>query len=126
METKEDGLAQIKTGIKLIKTVLKAIDKPASKTSMKELKASLALLSKKAKMLEKDEKLRVQYLDRTAFDTIQGVFQALHLFIVSSDKYEPVDEAIVWLRTYENCYSISDRMRAAAEARADFATGAKK
>ena len=116
---------QIETGIKLTKKILKKIKSPASQQSLKELNESIKLLEKKAKLLKKDDNLKIQYTDRTAFDTIQGVFQALHLYIISTDELTMIDEAVEWLRTHENCYSIADRMQAAALARADF-NGAKK
>ena len=84
---------------------------------------SLKLLKKKYKLLKKDEALRAQYLDRTAFDTIQGVFQGLHLYIISTNEHDFIDEAVEWLRTHENSYDIADRMQAAALARADFSNG---
>lgn len=126
MENNDTRQEQIDTGIVLIKNILKKIKKPASVDSLKELKSSVDLLAKKAKMLKKDELLRVQYLDRTAFDTIQGVFQAFHLYIISDDSDEMVGETLTWLRSYEDCYAISERMKAAANNRADFVSGAKK
>jgi len=115
----------IETGSKLIKDLLKAIKKPANKNSKETIDESVKLLDKKFKMLTKDESLRVQYLDRTAFDTIQGVFQAFHLYIISTRSDELVAPTIEWLRTHENSYDIADRMQKNALARADF-NGAKK
>lgn len=117
---------QIESGIKVIEKLLKNITKANSEKSLKELKESVKLLKKKAKMLSKDDTLALEYADRTAFDTIQGVFQALHLFIISSDEDQPIWDAIDWLRGHESCYTIADRMMAKANARADFAAGGKK
>lgn len=116
----------IETGAKLIKTMMKTIKKPANKESKDKINESVKLLEKKFKLLKKDESLRAQYLDRTAFDTIQGVFQAMHLYIISEDDSIYIDEAVKWLREHENCYDIADRMQKAALARADFSNGGKK
>lgn len=115
----------IESGSTLIKDLLKSIKKPANRESKDQIQESVKLLEKKFKMLKKDESLRVQYLDRTAFDTIQGVFQAFHLYIISTDSDEFVAPTIDWLRTHENSYDIADRMQKRALARADF-NGAKK
>lgn len=115
----------IESGAKLIKTILKAVKKPANKESKDKITESVALLEKKLKLLKKDEALRAQYLDRTAFDTIQGVFQTLHLYIISNDDDQYIAETVTWLRTHENSYDIADRMQKAALARADFSNGIK-
>lgn len=125
MENTDKLYEQISTGVVLIKTILKSIKKSASQNSYKEISESVKLLEKKYKMLKKDGNLAIQYLDRTAFDTIQGVFQAFHLYIISTDEDKLVFDVVAWLREYENCYSISERMQKAAMARADF-NGAKK
>jgi len=115
----------IESGSKLIKGILKDIKKPASADSKKQITESAELLTKKFKLLKKDEALRAQYMDRTAFDTIQGVFQALHLYIISTTDGKRIDEAVEWLRGHENSYDIADRMQKAALARADFSGGKK-
>ena len=123
---KTQGLEEIDGGIKVIAKLLKDIKSPQDKNSMKELKESLALLKKKAKLLKSNEQLAVQYLDRTAFDTVQGVFQALHLYIISTEFNTGIDEAVEWLRSNETAYDIANRMQAAALARSDFNNGKKK
>ena len=115
----------IESGSKLIRDMLKAIKKPINKESKEKIQESEKLLNKKLKLLKKDEALRAQYMDRTAFDTIQGVFQCLHLYIISTDDIEFVDRSVEWLRTHENSYDIADRMQKAALARADFSNGKK-
>ena len=122
---KDERFELIESGSTLIKDLLRSIKKPANKESKEQIQESVKLLEKKFKMLKKDESLRVQYLDRTAFDTIQGVFQAFHLYIISTDSDEFVAPTIDWLRTHENSYDIADRMQKRALARADF-NGAKK
>ena len=74
----------IESGSALIGEMLKAIKKPANKDSKAKIQESVKLLNKKYKLLKKDEALRAQYMDRTAFDTIQGIFQTLHLYIIST------------------------------------------
>lgn len=115
----------IESGSTLIKEVLKAIKKPANKESKEKIEESVKLLNKKLKLLRKDEALRAQYMDRTAFDTIQGVFQTLHLYIISTTDMTWIDTVVEWLRTHENSYDIADRMQKAALARADFSNGKK-
>lgn len=113
----------IESGSTLIRDVLKSIKKPANKDSKEKIEESVKLLNKKLKLLKKDEALRAQYMDRTAFDTIQGVFQTLHLYIISTDEMTWIDSVVEWLRTHENSYDIADRMEKAALARADFSNG---
>lgn len=120
---KDDRFELIDSGAALIKRMLKDIKTPANKESKKKIEESYKLLEKKYKLLKKDESLRAQYLDRTAFDTIQGVFQCLHLYIISTTEYTFIDLAIEWLRTHENSYDIAERMEKAALARADFSNG---
>lgn len=117
----------IESGTDLINTIVKTIKKPADKDSIKKIKESLAILKKKTKMLQKDESLQAQYMDRTCFDVVQGIFQAFHLYIISTDGSKDdniVPVTLEWLRTHETAYDISKRMQAAAEKRADF-SGAK-
>ncbi len=116
----------IESGSTLIRDVLKAIKKPANRESKEKIEESVKLLNKKLKLLKKDEALRAQYMDRTAFDTIQGVFQTLHLYIISTTDMIWIDTVVEWLRTHENSYDIADRMQKAALARADFSNGGKK
>lgn len=126
-ETNLLRLVHIEDGIEMIEALLKEIKRPQDKASLASLKESLKVLKKKFKMLKGDEGLQVQYLDRTCYDVVQGIFQAFHLYIIST-KGE-ADEDIVprtlqWLRGHETAYEIANRMQAAAEKRADF-SGAK-
>lgn len=117
-------LDHIESGLLLMKNALKYIKSPVDKESVKKLKESIKTLEKKLKLLKKDETLQVQYLDRTCYDTVQGVFQTFHLYIISTDGDADVivvNEVLNWLRTHETAYEISKRMQAAAEKRADFA-----
>lgn len=117
-------LDHIESGLLLMKNALKYIKTPVDKESVKKLKESIKTLEKKLKLLKKDETLQVQYLDRTCYDTVQGVFQTFHLYIISTDGDADVivvNEVLNWLRTHETAYEISKRMQAAAEKRADFA-----
>lgn len=115
---------QSKTGAELIKKIVKDIKTPVDKEAVKQLNDNVKLLCKKIKMMEKDENLAIQYADRVAFDTIQGVFQAFHLWIISTSGDKMVGDVMEWLRTNENTYSIAQRLQAKAEARAEF-SGAK-
>lgn len=122
-EMGDERFVLIESGAKLISDMVKAIKRPANKEAKEQIAESVKVLEKKNKLLKKDESLRAQYLDRTAFDTIQGVFQALHLYIISTDTMEYVDSAVEWLRSHETSYDIADRMQKAALARADFSGG---
>lgn len=122
----ENKFEQIETGIKLIKLILKDIKKPADVNSKKEITESVKLLDNKLKLMKKDDSLTVQYLDRVKFDTIQGVFQAMHLYIISTDYLDQIYLAVDWLRSHENCYSIAERMQKAALARTEFSNGGKR
>lgn len=115
----------IESGSKLISEMLRSIKKPANRDSKNKIAESVRVLDKKYKLLKKDEALRAQYLDRTAFDTIQGVFQTLHLYIISTTDMTWIDTVVEWLRSHENSYDIADRMEKAALARADFSNGKK-
>lgn len=120
-------LDHIESGVELMDEIIKYTKNPADKASLKQLKDSLKTLKKKFKMLVKDDTLQAQYLDRTCYDTVQGVFQTLHLYIISTDGDEDeyiMFRALTWLRSHENAYDISKRMQVAAEKRADF-SGAK-
>lgn len=121
MENSEVKFEQIESGIKLIEKFIKSIKKPVEKEAVVQIKESTATLKKQLKMMQKDERLVIQFIDRCCFNTIQGVFQILHIYIVSTDETDLIDEAVDWLREHENCYSISARMHKAAEARAEFA-----
>lgn len=121
-------LIHVSEGIVVIKEIMKYIKEPADKASLKQLKDSLKTLEKKYKMLKKDENLRVQYLDRTCYDVVQGIFQTFHLYIISTDgskDEEVVPMTLSFLRLHDTAYEISKRMQAAAEKRADFAGGKK-
>lgn len=123
MDNIETGIDQIYSGVALMEDVLKHIKKPIDKASLKQLKDSLKVLKKKLDMLEKDESLRPQYLDRTCYDTVQGIFQTFHLYIISTDGEADIDVVpyvTTWLRTHETAYDISKRMQEAAEKRAAF------
>lgn len=111
---------QIKEGIKLIDSLTTIARKPVDATARKQLRDSLKVLKKKYNAMKKDDNLRIQYIDRVTFDTIQGVFQAFHLYIISTEDNSMIEPVVEYLRTYENCYSIAERMQKAAEARADF------
>lgn len=120
-----DNYEHIESGKKLIEAMLKSIKKPVDDAALKTLKESMKLLAKKVKMMQKDESLELQYLDRVKFDVIQGVFQALHLYILSSDSNDDViGETVTWLREHENIYELAQKLQARAEARAEF-SGAK-
>lgn len=121
----QEAFAHIESGSKLIRKIIKAIKKPVQKEGVAQIKDSVDILEKQLKMMKKDEALAVQYIDRCCFNTIQGLFQILHFYIVSTDKNDLIDEAVEWLRAHENCYSIADRMQAAANKRADFSGGKK-
>lgn len=112
-------------GIELISDIIKKTKKPIDKASLKSLKDSLKVLKKKYKMMMDDEKLYMQYIDKTMYDVVQGVFQTFHLYIISTtgdDDEEIVGRTLNWLRTHDTAYDISKRIRDAAERQREFGT----
>lgn len=121
--------AHIETGLTEIKELVKNIKKPADKNSLKEIKESIKLLEKKIKLMKKNDALKAQFIDRTMYDVVNGVFQAFHLYIISTDGQD--DDVICfnvlgWLRSHETAYEIADRIQKAAEARMEFSNGKGK
>jgi hypothetical protein len=70
--------------------------------------------------MKKDEGIRMQYEDKVAYSTIQLMFQVFHLAILSNIDEEFADQIIAHIKQTDNVYELAKRIKAAAEARADF------
>lgn len=113
-------IEQTERGVELIERMIKALKKPVNKKALDNTKETVGVIKKQLKAMEKDESIRMQYQDKVAYSTIQLLFQVFHLVILSRVEEGFVDDVIAHLQAADNVYTLSDRIRAAAEARADF------
>ena len=111
---------QINDGIKLIDSVIKKLKKPADKDALNVTKETLDTIKKQYKVMKKDEGIRMQYEDKVAYSTIQLMFQVFHLAILSDLDEEFSGQIIDHIKHTDNVYELAKRIKAAAEARADF------
>ena len=80
----------------------------------------MIFLEKQYKAMQKDESIRMQYEDKVAYSTIQLLFQVFHLLILSKAEKEFIDRIIDYIQRNDSVYTLANRIKAAAEARADF------
>jgi len=113
-------IEQTERGVELIERMIKALKKPVNKKALDNTKETVGVIKKQLKAMEKDESIRMQYQDKVAYSTIQLLFQVFHLVILSRVEEGFIDDVIAHLQAADNVYTLSDRIRAAAEARADF------
>lgn len=113
-------IEQTERGVELIEKMMKALKKPVNKKALDNTKETVGVIKKQLKAMEKDESIRMQYQDKVAYSTIQLLFQVFHLVILSRVEECFVEDVIAHLQTADNVYTLSERIRAAAEARADF------
>lgn len=113
-------IEQTERGIELIEKMMKALKKPVNKKALDNTKETVGVIKKQLKAMEKDESIRMQYQDKVAYSTIQLLFQVFHLVILSRVEEGFVEDVIAHLQAADNVYTLSERIRAAAEARADF------
>lgn len=113
-------MEQVKEGIELLNDAIKALKKPADKDALATLKDTLALIKKQYKAMEKDEAIRIQYQDKVAYSVVQLTFQVLHLLILSDVEEAFVERIITFVKEHDSVYVLANRIKAAAEARADF------
>lgn len=113
-------IEQTERGVELIEKMMKALKKPVNKKALENTKETVGVIKKQLKAMEKDESIRMQYQDKVAYSTIQLLFQVFHLVILSRVEEGFVEDVIAHLQTADNVYALSERIRAAAEARADF------
>ena len=113
-------MMQIDAGVDILNDAVKALKKPADKEAMNAVKETLGVIKKQYKAMQKDESIRMQYEDKVAYSVIQLLFQVFHLLILSDVEAEFIDRIIGYIKDNESVYTLANRIKAAAEARADF------
>ena len=113
-------MEQIEDGADLIERIIKKLKKPADKDALDVTKETLDTIKKQHKAMKKDEAIRMQYEDKVAYSTIQLLFQVFHLAILSDLDEEFAPQIINHIKHTDNVYELAKRIKAAAEARADF------
>jgi len=113
-------MQQIDDGVDILESAVKALKKPADKDAMNAVKETLGVIKKQYKAMQKDESIRMQYEDKVAYSTIQLLFQVFHLLILSKAEKEFIDRIIDYIQRNDSVYTLANRIKAAAEARADF------
>lgn len=113
-------MAQIDDGVYILNDAVKALKKPADKEAMNAVKETLGVIKKQYKAMQKDEGIRMQYEDKVAYSVIQLIFQVFHLLILSDVEAAFVDRIIDYIKSNDSVYTLANRIKAAAEARADF------
>lgn len=113
-------MTQIDAGVDILNDAVKALKKPADKEAMNAVKETLGVIKKQYKAMQKDESIRMQYEDKVAYSVIQLIFQVFHLLILSDVETEFIDRIIGYIKDNDSVYTLANRIKAAAEARADF------
>lgn len=113
-------MMQIDAGVDILNDAAKALKKPADKEAMNAVKETLGVIKKQYKAMQKDESIRMQYEDKVAYSVIQLIFQVFHLLILSDVEAEFIDRIIGYIKDNDSVYTLANRIKAAAEARADF------
>ena len=113
-------MMQIDAGVDILNDAVKALKKPADKEAMNAVKETLGVIKKQYKAMQKDESIRMQYEDKVAYSVIQLMFQVFHLLILSDVETEFIDRIIGYIKDNDSVYTLANRIKAAAEARADF------
>ena len=113
-------MMQIDAGVDILNDAVKALKKPADKEAMNAVRETLGVIKKQYKAMQKDESIRMQYEDKVAYSVIQLLFQVFHLLILSDVEDEFIDRIIGYIKDNDSVYTLANRIKAAAEARADF------
>lgn len=113
-------MVQIDAGVDILDDAVKALKKPADKEAMNAVKETLGVIKKQYKAMQKDEAIRMQYEDKVAYSVIQLIFQVFHLLILSDVEAVFIDRIIDYIKSNDSVYTLANRIKAAAEARADF------
>ena len=113
-------MMQIDAGVDILNDAVKALKKPADKEAMNAVKETLGVIKKQYKAMQKDESIRMQYEDKVAYSVIQLLFQVFHLLILSDVEAEFIDRIIGYIKDNDSVYTLANRIKSAAEARADF------
>ena len=91
---------------------------------IRQLKESSKVLSKQLKLLVTDETInKNEYTYKLAYSVIQGVNQALHLYVITADvvDMELVSDSYNFLRTIDNVYEIAEQLKKFASAKQSWA-----
>lgn len=97
---------------------------PLTKDPVKQLKESCKILEKQLKLLITDETInKNEYTYKLAYSTIQGVNQALHLYVITAEEvdYELVQVAYEFLRSIDNVYEIAEQLKKFASVKQNWA-----
>lgn len=113
-------MMQIDAGVDILNDAVKALKKPADKEAMNAVKETLGVIKKQYKAMQKDEGIRMQYEDKVAYSVIQLIFQVFHLLILSDVEAVFIDRIIDYIKRNDSVYTLANRIKDAAEARADF------
>ena len=113
-------MLQIDAGVDILNDAVKALRKPADKEAMNAVKETLGVIKKQYKAMQKDESIRMQYEDKVAYSVIQLIFQVFHLLILSNAEEAFTKRIIGYVKRNDSVYTLAKRIKAAAEARADF------
>ena len=112
-------------GIGLVEHIIsKTKVDPLTKDPIKQLKESSKVLSKQLKLLATDETInKNEYTYKLAYSVIQGVNQALHLYVITADvvDMELVSDSYNFLRTIDNVYEIAEQLKKFASAKQSWA-----
>lgn len=115
-----DIMNQIDEGVIIIEAAIKGMKKPANKKALEDTKETIGVIKKQYKAMSKDESIRLQYEDKVAYSVIQLMFQVLHLAILSGTEEDFLPRAVTYIKESDSVYTIAERIKNAAEARADF------
>ena len=112
-------------GTGVVYNILKQVKStPLTKDPVKQLKESCKILEKQLKLLTTDETInKNEYTYKLAYSTIQGVNQALHLYVITAEEvdYELVQVAYEFLRSIDNVYEIAEQLKKFASAKQNWA-----
>lgn len=95
-----------------------------TKDPTKQLKDSCKVLEKQLKLLTTDDTINQnEYSYKLAYSAIQGVNQALHLYVITAEEvnYELVKDAYEFLRSIDNVYEIAAQLKKFASAKQNWA-----
>lgn len=90
------------------------------KEPIKQMKESVKNLDKQIKLLVEDDTLnKSEYSYKLTYSVIQGINQALHLYVISAEEvdYAIVTEAYDFLRSTDNVYEVAEQLKKFAGAK---------
>ena len=90
------------------------------KEPIKQMKESVKNLDKQIKLLVEDDTLnKSEYSYKLTYSVIQGINQALHLYVISVKEvdYAVITEAYEFLRSTDNVYEVAEQLKKFAGAK---------